>query len=217
MQPGSGKLLSTQSSRHRRPSSTLPSRPPGGFFIGLLQMRMSDHGRKLLTVREGLRLKAYRDSVGIWTIGIGHTAAAGKPFPAPGMTITAQECDQILIRDLARFEREIGNAVKVPLAQHEFDALVSICFNVGPRFAQSTCIRRLNAGDRRGAAEAIMLWRKPPEIIGRRRAEQAQFRTPYVGAAARPAADPAPAAKPVAPPPSPERPTSMWDRIAFWR
>jgi lysozyme len=155
-------------------------------------MRMSKQGRKLLIQREGVRLKAYKDSVGVWTIGVGHTASAGAPAPIPGMTITAAECDEILTRDLRQYEQAIERALKVPVADHEFDALVSICFNVGPKFGSSTCIKRLNAGDRKGAAEAIMMWSKPPEIIGRRRTEQQQFKTPYKGGTSPPPAPPPP-------------------------
>src|SRR4051812_32598192 len=147
-----------------------------------LAMHMTLRGRQRLTDREGKRLTAYRDSVGVWTIGVGHTAAAGAPAPKRGMTITAQECDDLLARDLVHYETLINNAVKVPLADHEFDALVSIAYNV-EAFAKSTAIKLLNAGDRRGCAAHIMDWRKPPEIIGRRHTEQSQFLTPYtVGA-----------------------------------
>src|SRR5512139_1748673 len=144
-------------------------------------MKMSTRGRKLLTEREGLRLEAYKDSVGVWTIGIGHTSMAGNPPVMPGLKITSAQADDILTRDLERFENIVNNSLFVPVAQNEFDALVSICFNVGPKFAQSTCIKKLNVGDREGAAEAIMLWNKPAEIIGRRRSEYQQFKTPYQG------------------------------------
>lgn len=141
--------------------------------------RMTARGRQRLTDREGKRLTAYRDSVGVWTIGVGHAATAGTlPIPKRGMTITAQECDDILTRDLVRYENIVNKAVHVPLADHEFDALVSITFNV-EAFAKSTAIRLLNAGDRAGCAKHIMDWRKPPEIIGRRTTEQSQFLTPY--------------------------------------
>jgi lysozyme len=142
---------------------------------------MSAEGRRRLIKREGCILKAYKDSVGVWTIGVGHTASAGPPIPIPGLTITAAEADEMLTRDLRQYETPIERALKVPVSQNEFDALVSICFNVGPKFGSSTCIKRLNAGDRKGAAEAIMLWNKPPEIIGRRRTEYEQFKTPYKG------------------------------------
>ena len=144
-------------------------------------MKMSPEGRRRLIKREGCILESYKDSVGVWTIGVGHTAAAGHPIPVPGLVITQADADAILERDLVQYENAINNALKVPVAQHEFDALVSICFNVGPKFAQSTAIRLLNRGDRDGAASAIMLWNKPPEIIGRRRSEMEQFKTPYKG------------------------------------
>jgi lysozyme len=142
-------------------------------------MQMTLRGRQRLTDREGKRLKAYRDSKGIPTIGVGHTSAAGPPPVTMGMTITAQECDDILIRDLAKFEAILDGALEVPVADHEYDALLSITFNVGPKFATSTAIKRLNAGDRAGCATAIMMWNRPPEIIGRRQTEQSQFLTPY--------------------------------------
>lgn len=142
-------------------------------------MPMTLRGRQRLTDREGKRLKAYLDTKGIPTIGVGHTSAAGPPDVAMGMTITAEECDEILIRDLAKFEAVLDEALEVPVADHEYDALLSIMFNVGPKFATSTAIKRLNGGDRPGCAAAIMMWNKPPEIIGRRQTEQSQFLTPY--------------------------------------
>jgi lysozyme len=140
---------------------------------------MTLRGRQRLTDREGKRLKAYLDTQGVWTIGVGHTSAAGPPPVKKGMTITAQECDDILVRDLAKFEALLDKALKVPVADHEYDALLSIMFNVGPKFATSTAIKRLNAKDRKGCAAAIMMWNKPKEIIGRRQTEQSQFLTPY--------------------------------------
>lgn len=145
-------------------------------------MRMSDEGRKRLTAREGVRLKAYRDSVGVLTIGIGHTSAAGPPDVVPGLTITAKECDQIFRRDLVQYEDAVNRAVKVPLAQHQFDACVSFCYNIGTGgFTRSTVVKRINAGDMDGAAKAFMMWVTPPEITGRRQSEVAQFKTPYPG------------------------------------
>ena len=142
-------------------------------------MPMTDRGRQLLTDREGKRLNAYRDTKGIPTIGVGHTSAAGPPDVQMGMTITDQQCDEILMRDLGKFEAVLDEALDVPVEDHEYDALLSIMFNVGQQFATSTAIKRLNAGDRPGCADAIMMWNKPPEIIGRRKTEQRQFLTPY--------------------------------------
>jgi lysozyme len=139
-------------------------------------MRTSLAGIQAITKREGVRYAAYRDTKGIWTIGVGHTAAAGPPIPAQGMRITPSECDEILARDLLAFEKPISAAVKVIVSPNEFDALVSLAFNIGiGGFLRSTVLRKLNAGDRTGAAHAFMLWNKPPEIIGRRASEMRQF------------------------------------------
>jgi len=141
---------------------------------------MSPIGRAALKSREGERLCAYRCSADVLTIGVGHTSAAGCPEVKEGMTISAAESDAIFARDLESFETAIAAAIKVPVADHEFDALVSIAFNVGARkFAQSTAIRELNKGRRDAAALAILLWKIPEDIIDRRQAEFDQFRTPY--------------------------------------
>lgn len=126
-------------------------------------------------------LNAYRDSKGVWTIGVGHTTTAGEPRVVPGMRITPEQCDEILSRDLATFEAILNKTLKVTVADHEFDALLSVMFNVGPKFATSTCINKLNTGRLKNAAEAILMWNKPPEIIGRRKTEYEQFKTPYKG------------------------------------
>ncbi len=143
-------------------------------------MKMTLRGRQRLTDREGKRLKAYLDTEGIPTIGVGHTTAAGPPSVKIGMTITNEECDEILIRDLEKFENILNKAIKVPVKDHEFDALLSVMFNVGPKFTTSTAIKRLNAGESRiRVAEAIIMWNKPAVIVGRRSTEKSQFLTPY--------------------------------------
>jgi lysozyme len=144
--------------------------------------KMTAIGLAALEAREARRLKAYRCSEGVLTIGVGHTSAAGAPTVTEGMTITDAECSAIFARDIVKYERPIDRALTNPhIDDHEFDALVSIAFNVGAEsFARSTAIRHLNAGDRTAAAEAIMLWKKPASIITRRTAERDQFRTPYL-------------------------------------
>lgn len=124
-------------------------------------MKTSQFGRGEIARREGTELKSYRDSAGIWTIGTGHTSAAGKPEVTPGMKITAWEADQILTRDLVAVEATVEKLVKVPLNQNEFDALVSFVFNVGgTAFKNSTLLKKLNAGDRAGAADQFPVWNK---------------------------------------------------------
>ena len=79
-----------------------------------------------------------------------------------------------LARDLAKYEGDVNRAVTVDTSQAEFDALVSFHYNTGAIF-RATLTKRLNAGDRAGAAASFMSWSKPPEIIPRRKAEQALF------------------------------------------
>lgn len=171
-------------------------------------MDLSAVGRAVLIAREGRRLDAYRDSEGIWTIGVGHTAAAGPPVPRAGLRIGAAEADAIFARDVAAFVRTVAEAIPEPLPQHAFDALVSLCFNIGPAaFRRSTVLRRLRAGDRAGAGEAILMSNRPAAIIPRRQGEFDQFRTPYASALPRvrrgdvqPVSVPAPSSPPAARP-----------------
>lgn len=145
------------------------------------KMVTSAAGRAAITQREGNVLTSYRDSVGILTIGVGHTTAAGAPTVAPGMKISAAQSDEILSRDLATFEKAVLDAVKVPLAQSEFDALVSLAFNIGGKaFSDSTLVKKLNAEDRAGAADQFGVWIKAggktlQGLVTRRQAERRQF------------------------------------------
>lgn len=142
---------------------------------------MSAIGLEALIGREARKLKAYLDSVGIWTIGIGHTAAAGAPIPYRGQTITREECDAIFARDIIQYEDAVRRALKVPVADHQFDALTSICYNIGTGgLSGSSFIKLINAGASPAQIRAaILTWRKPTELIPRRTAEADQFQTPY--------------------------------------
>lgn len=111
-------------------------------------MKTSTRGRKLIKEFEGLRTTAYKDIVGVWTIGYGHTNAAGSPKVKPGMSITTKEADDILIKDLKKYEDAVNRNVKVPITQNQFDALVSFTFNLGEgNLRKSTLLKRLNSGD----------------------------------------------------------------------
>lgn len=128
-----------------------------------MTMRMSPQGREMLIAHEGLVLRAYKDIAGIWTIAVGHSAMAGPPAPFPGMTITRAEAEEILSRDLVKFEKRVLKAVKVPLRQAEFDALVSFDFNTG-RIHSASFVQRLNASttpvQRIEAYRGLMEWNK---------------------------------------------------------
>ncbi|WP_421917394.1 lysozyme [Mesorhizobium sp.] len=148
-------------------------------------MQTSPSGRAAIARREGNKLVAYLDSVGVWTIGVGHTSAAGPPEVKQGLTITAAQSDQILSRDLASVEASVTSMVVVPLNQNEFDALVSLVFNIGAgAFRRSSVLKNLNAGNRPGAADAMLAWNKGTfagkkvvlkGLASRRRDERAQF------------------------------------------
>lgn len=141
-------------------------------------MKISQQGLEKIVQREGVILHAYRDSVGVWTIGTGHTTAAGPPEVHPGMVITKEQNDEILRQDLKPIEEQFVQYVHVDVTQNQYDAIISIVFNVGPKFWHSTAVQRLNSHDVEGAAEAILMWNKPPEIKGRRHTEYVQFLTP---------------------------------------
>lgn len=142
---------------------------------------MSAIGLAALIGREARKLTAYLDSVGVWTVGIGHTAMAGGPIPYRGLTISLAECDAIFARDIVQYEDAVRRAVAVPLADHQFDALGSICYNIGQGgLAGSTFVKLINAGAEPAAIrKAILAWRKPGEILSRRTAEADQFQAPY--------------------------------------
>jgi len=142
-------------------------------------MKTGPKGLDLIKRFEGLRTRAYQDSVGVWTIGYGHTAAAGDPKPVAGMVLTVAECEAILKRDLAKYEREVSSLVKVPLSQEQFDALVSFHFNTGA-LGRSTLLKRLNAGDYAAVPSELRKWTKAggkvlAGLVKRREAEAALF------------------------------------------
>jgi len=142
-------------------------------------MDLSPIGRAALKAREGEVLTAYMDSVGIWTIGVGITTASGLIKVTPGLTITAATSDALFTEAVKAYAKPISD-LGIRLEQHQFDALVSLCFNIGqPSFTRSTVASRLRAGNIAGAAEAILMWNKPAAIISRRQGEYDQFRTPY--------------------------------------
>jgi lysozyme len=138
---------------------------------------VSKRGLMEIVQHEAIVLTRYKDSVGVWTIGVGHTRQAGPPDPK---TITkSMEIKDVLAlfkKDLKRFEKDVNAAVEVTLAQHEFDALVSFHFNTGG-IEKAALTESINEGDKAKAAEQFMNWSKPPEIIGRRKKEQTLFAT----------------------------------------
>jgi lysozyme len=140
-------------------------------------MKTSTEGLVALIGHEGIVQSRYKDSVGVWTIGVGHTKAAGGINPETfAGTLTMSQALDLLRTDIAKYEKDVSDAVHVSLKQHEFDALVSFHFNTGA-IKKASFVKKMNAGDRAGALKGIMDWRKPAEIIPRRTAERDLFKT----------------------------------------
>lgn len=138
-------------------------------------MKTSEKGLKVLMLREGFKHKAYQDTKGIWTIGVGHTG----PEVQEGLVWTDEQVLAAFAADVKWAEDCVNKFVKAKLTQNQFDALVSFVFNIGcTRFPISTVCRQLNINDYRGAALAFLLWTKPPEIMSRRKSEYNQFLEP---------------------------------------
>ena len=140
-------------------------------------MKISTEGLVALIAHEGIVQSRYKDSVGVWTIGVGHTKAAGglNPETFTG-TLTVAQIMDLLRTDIVKYENGVNAAVKVPLKQHEFDALVSFHYNTGA-IGKATLTKSLNAGKKTQAGAEFMNWVKPPEIKGRREAERDLFLT----------------------------------------
>ncbi|WP_158784374.1 lysozyme [Pantoea sp. BAV 3049] len=143
-------------------------------------MKISDNGIQFIKQEEGERLSAYLDSVGIPTIGVGHTGYVdGMPI-ARNTEITTAKSTQLLLQDLATAEQAITKNVTVTLTQNQYDALCSLIFNIGAgSFASSTVKKKLNTGDYAGAADAFLMWKRagnnPDILLPRRQRERELF------------------------------------------
>src|SRR5690625_740647 len=146
--------------------------------------KTSQVGVDLIKEFEGLRLTAYQDSVGVWTIGYGHTnnTASADKYPVyAGQTISKAKAETILKADLITFENAVNNYVTVSINQNQFDALVSFSFNLGAgALRTSTLLQKLNNGDVNGAANEFGRWVNAggvqlPGLVRRREAEKQLF------------------------------------------
>lgn len=170
-------------------------------------MRLSDRGRALIKAFEGLSLKAYPDTEKGYSIGYGHFGAK------PGDVITHAEADRLFDLDAQKYESGVtGGLQGARTEQHQFDAFVSLAYNIGlggtnTGFLGSTALRLHRQGDYAGAANALILWNKSdggvnPVLVKRRAREREIYLFGYGGAGA--AGGPSPAPAPPATPSSPE-------------
>lgn len=165
-------------------------------------MQTSDQGRAALELEEGVVLRAYRDTVGVWTIGAGLTAASGVVKPVAGMVITREQADALLAKALVRYENQVEVAMAVTEGllkrpvQHEFDAGVSFHWNLGA-IATASWVKLWKAKAAPSAVfEAMCLWSKAggkvlPSLKARREREFdmlifGEYRAPAAAAAPHP-------------------------------
>lgn len=166
-------------------------------------MKMNAEGLKLLKEFEGCRLEAYQDPVGVWTIGYGLTAASGVIKPYKGLKISQARAEELLIAALGPYEKAVSEAITAPVNENQFSAMVSLCYNIGPKNFRDSSVRKLfNLGNTAGAAEMFKLWNKAggkvlQGLVRRRAAERALFLKPVSAA--------------VVPPPDIEPPPTVTD------
>lgn len=140
-------------------------------------MKTSVEGLEFIKDFEGCKLEAYQDVVGVWTIGYGSTGA----HVTPGLVITQPEAEELLVQDLVRFERGVARLITVPLAQKQFDALVSFAFNLGNGALQRSTLRmKVNREEHWDAAGEFNRWvyaggRKLRGLVRRRQAEAMMY------------------------------------------
>ena len=141
-------------------------------------MKTSDVGIELIKEFEGCKQVAYQDSVGVWTIGYGHTKDVYE-----GQLSIKKTCERFLTEDIAEFEDYVESYVEVSLSQNQFDALVAWTFNLGPgNLLKSTMLKKLNEGDYDAVPDEMRRWNKAGGktlngLIRRRDAEANLFNT----------------------------------------
>ena len=139
-------------------------------------MKCSQEGLALIKKFEGCKLKAYKCSAGVWTIGYGHTAGVKE-----GDVISQPEADKLLEEDIAKFEDYVNDNVIVELNEGQFDALVAWTFNLGVgNLRQSTMLKKLNESDYGSVPFEMRRWNKAggktlDGLIRRRKAESLLF------------------------------------------
>lgn len=124
-------------------------------------MRASVSAFKLIKQFEGCRLDAYQDVAGVWTIGYGWTGKVRGKTIGAGSKITPGEADELLKAAVSTFERGVDALLTRTVNQNQFDALVSLAYNIGlGALEKSTLLRYVNQGDFFQAACQFIAWNK---------------------------------------------------------
>ena len=140
---------------------------------------LSPLGRRFVAREEGMRFKAYPDSRGILTIGLGHTLNGPSHIVFDKSTVwTATQCLDVFEKDAAPFVFALNRDLERACQQHQFDAMFSLEYNIGMAgMAKSTVVKDFNAGDMEACAAAFELWSHPAALEGRRQREAHLFLT----------------------------------------
>lgn len=144
-------------------------------------MNIGVRGLSLIKEFEGLRLEAYDDGVGVWTVGYGTIKYPTGVRVKRGDKITLQQAETYLKNDLKWAVETVSKVIKVPITQNQFDAMVSLTYNIGATaFTSSTLARKLNAKDYNGASAQFLVWNKAGGkvmngLVRRREAEKKLF------------------------------------------
>lgn len=145
-------------------------------------MKTSQKGLDLIAKWEGLKLEPYYCPAKIPTIGIGSTRYAdGRPVAMDDPPITEKEAMDLFKTTLARYEQAVERSVTGPVEQHEFDAMVSLCYNIGiGAFSKSTLVKLYNKKNKFAAAAQFLMWNKAGGVVlkglvNRRQEEKRMF------------------------------------------
>lgn len=138
---------------------------------------LDETGKAFLQHEEGCRLTAYRDSVGVLTIGYGNTFYTDGSPVKEGDTITQEQADELFDAIIAPFEATVSNETREDLTQNEFNALVSLCYNIGTHGFINSTVHRLVGQYITGEAlkSAFLMWDKPASLTARRGREFALY------------------------------------------
>lgn len=139
---------------------------------------LSDYGIKFLMSNEGVILHPYLDTKGIPTIGVGNTFYEdGSKVKITDPPITKERAMELFKYILKNYELAVYSNTRDDINQNQFDALVSLCYNIGVNgFKNSTLVKKINNNsDDVVVKAAFLMWKNPPEIMGRRNREVALY------------------------------------------
>lgn len=134
-------------------------------------MKLNKEGLDFISLLEGIKSKPYKDSVGIWTIGIGSTLLEdGTKVTKDTKSLTKEQIYTLFTITSKKYEDAVNNFIKITLTQNQFNALFALCYNIGIEgFKKSTVVKRINNKNNKvDITNAWLMWTKQKELTGRR-------------------------------------------------